>query len=302
MKKWATIAVVLLLLLATCGKRGEGSATGAGEAAAGDDSTLRLAYVPTLAALPLVVAEEQGLFTDEGLSVVLLPFAAAIDIDTALVGGSVDGAATDLFRVAQLWRKDSVPLVVVRSTAEQWTLVSNRAARLNELSQMGDKMVAMTRFSATDYLSDRVFGSVRKTAPTFKVQINDVELRLRMLDNNEMDAAWLPEPYATRATLAGHKVLCRGERYKLSLGVLALRRAYTERVGERRDVVAALATAYDRACDTINKYGIPTYLPALARCGGNDSAVVSRLPAIVFTPSACPDSATLTLSHRLLEP
>ena len=51
-------------------------------------------------------------------------------------------------------------------------------------------MIAMTRHSATDYLSTLVIDSVKTKYDVYRVQINDLNIRLRMLLNNEMDAAW----------------------------------------------------------------------------------------------------------------
>ncbi len=68
-------------------------------------------------------------------------------------------------------------------------------------------MIAMTRHSATDYLSTLVIDSVKTKYDVYRVQINDLNIRLRMLLNNEMDAAWMPEPYATQARMAKHVAL-----------------------------------------------------------------------------------------------
>ena len=71
---------------------------------------------------------------------------------------------------------------------------------------MDDKMVAMTRYSVTDLLSDMVVDSAKlKPERVFRIQINDVNVRLKMLENNEMDALLMTEPYATQAILAKNK-------------------------------------------------------------------------------------------------
>ena len=65
----------------------------------------------------------------------------------------------------------------------------------------------MTRYSATDYLCDRVLAGAKLSSMAFRIQVNDVNIRLRMLLNNEMDAVWLAEPLATTARLAGNNVV-----------------------------------------------------------------------------------------------
>ncbi len=253
-----------------------------------------------LDALPIYVAQSRGLLADEDIELVLVPFSAQMDIDTALVGGSVDGAFTDLVRVRSLYERDSLRLSVVTSTAAQWSLIGNQSARLTSLSSMGDKMVAMTRFSATDYLTDKAFEKVKMNAPYFKVQINNVELRLKMLSNDEMDAAWFPEPYATRALLEGHTLLCKSDDYAAGLGVLALRSAFVEQHGGQA-LVSRIAEIYSMACDTINKYGIEHFGDELQLYCGIDSAIVSHLPECTFAPAAPIDSTLINKIDRFLK-
>ena len=59
-------------------------------------------------------------------------------------------------------------------------------------------MLAMTRYSATDLLADYAVDSAKlKSEQVFKIQVNDVNIRLKMLLNNEIDAVLLTEPQAT---------------------------------------------------------------------------------------------------------
>ncbi len=278
MQKTRTLIILAVALSFLCACRGGRSEEGGGE-----DSTkaVRIAYIPTLDALPFFVAKEMGWFEREGVEVNLERFLAQMDIDTALVGGSVDGAFTDKVRVAHMEEKFGLQLDILATTAAEWTLVTNKVARLNKLEQFGDKMVAMTRFSATDSLTDLAFKSVKTTAPMFKVQINDVELRLRMVDNNEMDAAWFPEPYATRAQLLGHKRLLSSEKFGISFGVLVLRSDYEKQKGNK-EKAEALRRVYSMACDSIDKCGLQAYAAQIQTYCGVDSAVVHHLNEIKF--------------------
>ncbi len=294
MRRMVLWLVAAMTVMVGCGGRGDGG----GDESASGDSIVRIAYVASLAALPYFVAEDEDLFGEEGLSVELVPFAADMDIDTALVGGSVDGAFTDLFRVKQLERKEGLQLDIITTTAACWALVSNKAARLKRLEQMGDKMVAMTRFSATDYLTDRAFEGVKTQAPYFKVQINDVELRLRMLQNNEMNAAWLPEPYATRARLMGHRVVVDENKYKERYGVLAVRTDAGQKKGYE-DLEERLGRVYAATADSVDKRGLAAFAAVVERYCDVDTAVVNRLPAMTFGGGR-PTDALMTTAETFL--
>ena len=106
---------------------------------------LKIAVMPTLDCLPLYVAQELRLFDTLHVDVRLKPFTAQMDADTAIVGGSVEGIMSDLVRMERLKRK-GLKLDYLSATNLQWQLISNKTARLKQLNQLGDKMVAMTRF------------------------------------------------------------------------------------------------------------------------------------------------------------
>ena len=258
------------------------------------DTMLRVGVLPTLDALPFFVAKERGMFERENINVALVSFNSAVDIDTALVGNSIDAAFTELVRTEKLKANGKDTLRYLTATELGWSLVSNKVARINNLSQFGDKMVAMTRWSATDYLTNRVFDAVTTKAQVYSVQINDLDVRLKMLLNNELDAAWLPEPQATVAVCAGHKRLVTSGKYKEKFGVIAFqKRKKGKSVTFPKD---KLRKVYSMACDSINKYGIKAYAREIAEyCHVNEN-VVKDIPKQVYVHAEQPLEKTVAIA------
>ncbi len=244
------IAIVAMVVMVGCGSAGEQTDGRVDDTALADSlqrvtladgrTLLRLAYLPTAEADTLLSRAEGGCLELDSLVVELVPFTAHMDIDTALVGGSVDCALSERVRLDALREKHNVRTRVVAETTLGWTLVSHANARLTKLEQFGDKMVAMTRFSATDSLTDLAFAKVKVKQPYYKVQVNDVDLRLMMLLNNELDAAWLPEPQASRAIAEGHKALVSSADLKRQFGVLVAREDYARAHGPELEQLKAL--------------------------------------------------------------
>jgi NitT/TauT family transport system substrate-binding protein len=174
--------------------------------------------------------------------------------------------------------RQGVKLRYVAATNAGWQLVANRNARLRQTKQLVDKMVAMTRHSATDLLTDLVRDSAGvKPERVFKVQINDLGVRMQMLQNNEMDALWMPEPLATEARVMKHGVLADTRTLDVRLGVMAFRDKEMAR-RERQQQLQLLVKAYDRACDTINKYGVAHFRKILTERYKMKPALVDSLP------------------------
>ena len=264
-----------------------------------DSLALKVAVLPTLDCLPMFVAAERGWFDSLKIDVRLRPFKAQMDVDTALVGGSVEGAITDLVR-AERMRNRGTALNYVAATNTAWQLVANRTARIKETRQLGDKMVAMTRFSATDLLTDRALKGVKTTATVYRVQINDIALRLQMLKNNEMDALWLPEPQATAARQLKHSVIWKSDSTDLRLGVVAFR----EKAMKDRRIKAqidAFLKVYNVACDSLNGRGVGQYGDIVEKYCGVNPATVRALPKLKFPRAAAPREKDVEEARKWLK-
>lgn len=257
MRKILALAVTASLLLCACNKE-ETTAENAPSASWQDahDGSLRIAVTPTLDCLPLYLAQQEGWFDREGIQVQLLPYQAQMDQDTAIERHRVHGMTTDTERMAWL-QQHGTPLEQVATTTLSWQLITNKAARLTLLSQLDDKMVAMTRHSATDMLAQHAIDSAGlKPERVFRIQINDIGVRLSMLQNGIMDAMFLPEPQATVARLDGHPVLFSSDGRQL--GALVFRSDVMADTAQRQQV-ERLVKVWQQATDSIATRGLANY-------------------------------------------
>lgn len=245
-----------------------------------DSLAFKIGTTPTMDCLPVFIAKENGFFEKEGVDVRLRLRNSHLDLDTLLRGGWIEGAFTEKVRAERLV-DNGVKLRYVATTNSYWQLVSNRNMRIRKLSQLSDKMVAMTRFSATDHLTTLAIDSAKPKNAVYRIQINDVKIRLRMLFNNEIDAVWLTEPQLTSAKLHKHPVLMDSRSRNLKLGVLAIReQAFADK--NRSKQYAAFIKAYNAACDSINKYGMANYAHIIRKYTGADDKTIKALPKLTY--------------------
>lgn len=245
-----------------------------------DSLALKVAVMPTLDCLPIYVAADLRLFDTLGVDIRPKLYRAQMDCDEAMRAGRVEGMVSDLVHTERL-KLTGMPLDYVTSTGTYWQMVANGKARLKRLDQMGDKIVAMTRFSATDYLSDTFLDGVKTSAQVFRVQINDVQIRYRMLLEKEVDAAWLAEPLATAARRHGNVVVADSRDKLLTLGVVAFRQKAVAD-NHRQKQLRAFVKAYNMACDSINKNGLKAYSGVLEKYYDVDVKTVAALPKSKF--------------------
>lgn len=261
-----------------------------------DSLALKIAVMPTADCFPALVAKDRHLFDSTKVDVRLLGFTSQMDCDTALAGGSVEGAFSDLIRTECLVKKGT-PLDYETSTNLHWTFVSNKKARVSKTAQLGDKSIGMTRFSATDFLCDKTLADLKNNAVAFRIQVNDIHIRLSMLLNNELDAAWLPEPQASEAVRQGNKCISNSQQYKLNLGVLAFR-SKAKKDKRIREQVDAFIKGYNEACDSINKYGVGHYAQLLNRYCKIDATTFEKLDKLRYSHAQKPAKADVDVARK----
>ena len=224
--KHSLLAIIATIMLASCSHKQE--ATQFEADSTGIDSTaLRIAVMPALNCLPVYYAEKTGLADSLGVEIRLLRYQAQMDIDTAITGGHVDMAFTDLIRQARLSKQ--VKLTPIASCDEPLSLISLKTKRVKQVNQMKEQMIAVSRLSATDYWCDRLLDSTHTSYDEiYRPQVNDVRLRAEMLRQGLIDAAMMGEPFATWMTMLGHKRLFQSKGKQPRLYAWAATTATTE--------------------------------------------------------------------------
>lgn len=210
-------ALIFLLsgLLVACG--GNNSRT---QGTADDDSTiLRVGVLPTHECLRLYYACRMGATDSLGLR--LVSFGSIADIDTALLGGSIDVALTDTARLNYLCsRYDTAKAFSILAAAHDtlW-LVATDSSKVRGAGGMKDKLIGMLRYSDAQTAANRLTEHARyQEGEVFFIQLANPTLRYKMLTARLLDAAFLPHPYSDAAIALGHRriklpvtdTLCQG--------------------------------------------------------------------------------------------
>lgn len=271
------------------------------EAARKDSAALKIAVMPTLDCLPLYVAQHHELFDTLNGGVRLKFFMAQMDCDTALERGRVEGMVTDLVRAASI-AKRGTKMRYVATTNAYWQLVTNRNSRIRQLKQLDDKMVAMTRYSVTDMLTDYAVDSAKLDKDhVFKVQVNDLSVRMQMLQNNIMDALCLTEPQATVARTMKHAVVLDTRSLGWQMGVLVFREKEMQRQARSKQL-DLFVKAYNQACDSINKYGLTHYRDIIVKRCRLKKEMVDSLPKnLKYAHAAGPRQEDFAIVEKWME-
>jgi NitT/TauT family transport system substrate-binding protein len=208
---------------------------------------------------------------------------------------------TDVVRAERLIH-EGTPLHYVTTTGLGWQLLTAKTARIRKLEQLDDKMLAMTRYSATDLLSDVVIDSAKLDRDRFfKIQVNDVYVRLKMLIGHEIDAALLTEPQASQARLARHKLLLDSRDLSWRLGLIAFREKDLKD-STRQHQLEVFKKGYDMACDSLTRYGIGHFRQwVLKYYKMTDKEIDSLSTSLKFSRMSPPAEADVERARKFLK-
>ncbi len=200
------LTILTIIMLASC-KKQEAMLSNE-ELARRDSLALRVAVSPVMDCLPAYYAKRMGMFDSLNVDVRLVRFNSEMDLDTALIYDRVHLGYTSYPRLVMMERKRLDTLNVIAEMPGQLYLITARTKRIRNLKQLKERLVALDRYTPADYWSDEIMKKAGlDQAAIYRPQFNDVQLRSVMLQNQLVDAAILPEPYATQTKLKGNRQL-----------------------------------------------------------------------------------------------
>lgn len=232
------------------------SATASAEA-----TKIRFGILPVLDTLPLQVAEQDGLFTAQGLDVELVRFTSALERDTAMQAGQIDGYFGDLIATYLLIDRQ-VPMYIAltswRTTPghPMFGIAMAPKHKGSSLDAMKGLKLGLSKSTIMEYLADKMEDKLGVGHNAFeRVEIKKMPIRFQMLMAGQIDMALLPEPLLSLARLKGGDVLAIADTLDIPLTVLCLHRRYFDNDAKAyRSFLAAYKDAVRRLAETPEKY------------------------------------------------
>ncbi|MGV8905395.1 MAG: ABC transporter substrate-binding protein [Acetobacterium sp.] len=246
MKKLTIIGLVLVLMFSFAGCQKETAG----------QKTLTIGLMASADAIPIILADQQGLFEKEQVQVKYEIFKSAKDRDAAYQSGNLDGIIGDQIAVC-LYQNAGFDLKIASSTICDHLLIAGKDSGITSMKDIGGKTVAISENTVIEYTLDKMLeaqnidpGSIVKTA------IPAIPVRVEMLTNNKVDLALLPEPFASLAIKDGGVVLGKASEMELYPSVIAFSQ---EASTNKKDEIKLFFKAYDAAIDFANTNPIASY-------------------------------------------
>lgn len=208
--------------------------------------------------VPFYVAEQEKLFTDEGVKVELIPFLSALERDSALTAGAIDGAITDPVGAILSDRgrgNIKITSLCLGKTPEEgvFAILSSPKSGIDTIEGLKNEEIAISSSTIIEYVTDRLLEEQGFSAEEIrKIEVKKMPIRMQMLLSSSVKAATLPEPLASIAASKGAKVLLTdaGSKESLSQTVMVFR---SEVLISKKNAISSFFQAYKKAVIAINK-------------------------------------------------
>ncbi len=217
---------------------------------ANDSVDLTIGLMPITDCLPFYVAGHNRLFQKNGVRIKVITYNSSLKCGTALSTGKIDGAYLTLPEMLYL-NGQGVNLKAVMASEGAMTVVTSRTKRIKKLSSMKERTIAVSRNNTSDFLVDEI-AAITKIKPfdLLRPQINDISVRYKMLLNNQIDAAALPEPYSEMAIANGNVSVFSTNKAKVKFGSICFRDVA---IKKKSQSIEKLFASYTQASELVNK-------------------------------------------------
>lgn len=289
----AVLASLLLMVLVGCGSQG-----------AENSQTVKIGLLSIDDSLPFFVAEQEGLFEEYGVDVELVTFGSALDKETALEAGEIDGDMTDLV-VTGLLKKGGLDVKIVSTAlgAEpkegRFVLLASPNSGITDMTGLKGQTIAIGNNTIIQYIDDKVCemnGFAESDIVTDNIP--DLALRLETLLADGVPAAILPDPLATVAVLNGAVPLVddtqlkdeQGKPVNLSQSVVIFRQ---ESIEQKADAISLAMQAYNEAKNKITN-DPESYRGALVEFTSIPENLAATYDMPTYTAYSLPTEAEVT--------
>lgn len=259
---------------------------------------LTLGLMPSMDGLPFVIARQQGFYDSLGIEVNFIKYYSPIERDAALQSGSIDGAITD-YSSAILLQVKGTRLGLVMQTDGYCQLIAGKESGIRKPEQLKEKNIAVSHNTIIEYATDKMMEHTGITSNQVnKPEINNIPLRLAMLENGQIDATFLPAPYTCMAMSNGGHLLGSTRQMKIAFTGTAFNE---KALKEKAEEIKRLITGYNLGVEYLRKHPISKWSQLVIEDTGLSETQVGSLMLPVYHLAVRPDSCDIANAIHWLQ-
>jgi NitT/TauT family transport system substrate-binding protein len=171
--------------------------------------TLKIAVLPIIDALPMYVAQQEGLFAKQGVIVEFVPVASAPERDQLLAAGQADGTINETLAVMN-FNKESIQMQAVRYALVpteghgHFFILASAQSGITTPEGLKGVEIGVSQGTVIEYVTERLLQSAGLTADEIKtIAVPKIPDRMSLLASGELKAGVMPDPLASLSMQQG---------------------------------------------------------------------------------------------------
>lgn len=245
-----------------CGSNGNGNSNTNSKGSTGsvEESTgtaqLTLGLLPSIDAIPFIIAHEQGFDEQHGVRLNIEMFKSAKDRDVAFQAGKLEGISADLIALA-IYNQADLNVKATSTTFGEYALLTGND-EVQGVKDLQGKSIILSKNTSTQYSVAMMLEQVGISEDDVTVtEVPQIPTRLELLKNKKSDAAILPEPYVTMGQADGLRVLNTTTQAGINPFILAIPQNI---IDKKSDEIVAMYAAYDDAVAYLKTHESADYM------------------------------------------
>lgn len=241
-KRVLLMGATLMAILAGCGNEPTNDSTSASSSEA-EVTTLTVGVMPSTDNIPLLIAHEQGFDVAHGVDLDIQSFSAARDRDAAFQAEEVDGINSDLVAFSN-YIEGGMDVKVTSATYGEFDLITNDTSA-ETIADLAGQDIVIANNQGPEYAVTMMLeeAGLSKTDVNL-VDVPPVPSRVELLQNDQAQAAIVPEPFVTIATADGLKKLSSTRDAGVNPFILCFPQ---EVIDEKAEAIRGMYDAYNEA-------------------------------------------------------
>ncbi|MEW5941982.1 MAG: ABC transporter substrate-binding protein, partial [Chloroflexota bacterium] len=245
------VIVIAALIAAACAP-----ASPATEVATEAPVTLKIAVLPIIDALPMYVAQQEGLFARHGVIVEFVPVASAPERDQLLAAGQADGTINETLAVMN-FNKESVQMQAVRYALRpteghgHFFILASGQSGIADAQGLKGVEIGVSQGTVIEYVTERLLQAEGFAADDIKtIAVPKIPDRMSLLASGELQAGVLPDPLASLAVQQGAVIVADDSTHpEYGFSVISFRKAV---IDANPEAVKGFLAAIEEATALLN--------------------------------------------------
>ena len=266
------------------------------ESASSQARALTIGTLATEDILPLWVAQAEGLFSESGLVVQIVPFQSATELISGVSSGEVDLAMTDIMVTASIFASGvdvQMQWVTLGIAPEQgrFVIMAGPNSNIAKLEDLAGVPIGVGSNTILEYVMDKLLEGAG--VPTDQIAIEELQklpVRYQAMASGEVAAAALPGTLLALGEASGCKLIAddtKGE--NLSQSVMIVRSDLLSD-GAAVEQIEKLEDTWDKAAELINA-SPETYRDVLVANANLPEEIAQSYPISTYPTVQLPTAA-----------